>query len=55
MLRELFGLGEEEALAFLEGTEDPALALLLALGVEEEKARALLEKGVRAALKEVGR
>jgi N-acetylmuramic acid 6-phosphate etherase len=55
MLKELFGLGEEEALAFLERSEDPALALLLALGVEEERARALLEKGVRAALKEVGR
>ena len=55
MLKELFGLGEEEALAFLERSEDPALALLLALGVEEEGARALLEKGVRAALKEVGR
>jgi N-acetylmuramic acid 6-phosphate etherase len=55
MLKELFSLGEEEALAFLERSEDPALALLLALGVEEERARALLEKGVRAALKEVGR
>jgi N-acetylmuramic acid 6-phosphate etherase len=55
MLKELFGLGEEEALAFLERSEDPALALLHALGVEEERARALLEKGVRAALKEVGR
>jgi N-acetylmuramic acid 6-phosphate etherase len=55
MLKELFGLGEEETLASLERSEDPALALLLALGVEEERARALLEKGVRAALKEVGR
>ncbi len=56
MVREMAGVGEEEARALLEAYPDPALAALVALGVEPEKALALLEeRGVRGALAEVGR
>lgn len=56
MVQEMAGVGEEEARALLEAYPDPALAALVALGVEPQRALALLEaKGVRGALGEVGR
>ncbi|MFN4073295.1 MAG: N-acetylmuramic acid 6-phosphate etherase [Thermus sp.] len=56
MVREMAGIGEAEALALLEAYPDPALAALVALGLDPAQALALLEeKGVRGALAEVRR
>ena len=56
LVQELSGVSQEEALALLEAYPEPALAALVALGLEPGEALALLEaKGVRGALAEVGR
>lgn len=56
MVQELAGVSQEEALGLLEAYPEPALAALVALGLEPAEALALLEaRGVRGALAEVGR
>lgn len=56
MVEEMAGVGEEEALRLLRAHPEPALAALVALGLSPERAEALLEeRGVRGALREVGR
>lgn len=56
LVQELSGVSQEEALVLLEAYPEPALAALVALGLEPGEALALLEaKGVRGALAEVGR
>ena len=56
LVQKLSGVSQEEALALLEAYPEPALAALVALGLEPGEALVLLEaKGVRGALAEVGR
>lgn len=56
MVEEMAGVGEREAMDLLRVHPEPALAALVALGLSPERAEALLEeRGVREALKEVGR
>ncbi len=56
MVEEMAGVGEREAMDLLQVHPEPALAALVALGLSPERAEALLEeRGVREALKEVGR